>query len=309
MSLHVIVGAGPVGTATARLLAERGELVRVVTRRGTGPEHAAIERIAADATDAARLSAVAIGAVALYDCANPLYHRWLTDWPPLASALLTAASRSGAVLATVSNLYGYGPVDGPITPATPLAATHPKLRLRAEMWRDALAAHRAGRIRATEVRGSDYIEANSIFSFALAAPLSAGKRAYVPAALDVPHSWTSIADVAKTLIVVATQEQAWGQAWLVPTNPALTVRELAIRFAILRGLPAPKLTTVPYAALWAAGLFSPLMRELRATNYQWSRPFLLDSTLTEQTFGLAPTPIDAALAAIPGHAQSRPARP
>ena len=299
MSLHVIVGAGPVGTATARLLAERGELVRVVTRRGTGPEHAAIERIAADATDAARLSALAAGAVALYNCANPLYHRWLTDWPPLASALLAAAERSGAVLATVSNLYGYGPVDAPITPATPLAATHPKLRLRAEMWRDALAAHQAGRIRATEVRGSDYVEANSIFSFALAAPLSAGKRAYVPAALDVPHSWTSIADVAKTLVIVARREQAWGQAWLVPTNPALTVRELAIRFAILRCLPAPKLTTVPYAALWAAGLFSPLLRELRATNYQWTRPFLLDSALTERTFGLVPTPIDMALAAIP----------
>ena len=197
----------------------------------------------------------------------------------------------------MSNLFGYGPCNTPIAPATPIAATHPKLRLRAEMWGDALTAHQAGRIRATEVRGSDYIEANSIFS-APGAPVSAGKRAYVPAALDT-HSWTSIADVAKTLVMVATREQAWGQAWLVPTNPALTVRELATRFAILRGLPAPKLTTVPYTALWAAGLFSPLMRELRATNYQWTRPFLLDSTLTEQTFGLTRTPIDMALAAIP----------
>ena len=39
---------------------------------------------------------------------------------------------------------------------------------------------------------------------------------------------------------------------------------------------------MPYAALWAAGLFSPLLRELRATNYQWTRPFLLDSALTER---------------------------
>ena len=42
-----------------------------------------------------------------------------------------------------------------------------------------------------------------------------------------------------------------------------------------------------------------MMRELRATIYQWTRPFVLDSTLTEQTFGLTPTPIDTALAAIP----------
>ena len=66
MSLHVIVGAGAVGTATAPLLAERGERVRVLSRRGGGPQHPAIERIAADATDAARLSALASGAAALY---------------------------------------------------------------------------------------------------------------------------------------------------------------------------------------------------------------------------------------------------
>ena len=44
---------------------------------------------------------IATGAAALYNCANPLYHQWFTDWPPLASALLTAAERSGAVLAAM----------------------------------------------------------------------------------------------------------------------------------------------------------------------------------------------------------------
>jgi nucleoside-diphosphate-sugar epimerase len=296
--MHVIVGAGPVGTTAATLLAERGEQVRVITRRGGGPQHPAIERIAADASDADRLTGLATGATALYNCANPLYHRWLTDWPPLAAALLTAAERTGAVLATTGNLYGYGPVDGPITPATPLAASHPKLRVRADMWRDMRAAHEAGRIRATEIRGSDYIEANSIFTLVLARPLRAGKRAYVPAALDVPHSWTSVTDAARTLVTVANDERAWGQAWLVPSNPPLTVRQIATRFTELAGLPAPRLTRMPYPVLWSAGLFSPMVRELRATNYQWARPFVVDSTLTERTFGLTPTPIDTALKAI-----------
>lgn len=295
MALHVIVGAGPVGTATATLLADRGEQVRVVTRSGGGPEHPAIERVAADATDAGRLASLAEGAAALYNCASPLYHRWLTDWPPLAAALLTAAERSGAVLATANNLYGYGEVDAPITADTPLAATHPKLKLRADMWRDALAAHEAGRVRATEVRASDYIEANSIFSVALAKPLRAGKRAWVPAALDVPHSWTSIADVARTLVTAATTEQAWGSAWLVPTNAPLTVRRLAARFAEVHGLPAAKVTEVPYSVLWTAGLVVPMFRELRITRYQFTSPFVLDSSATERTFGLTPTDMDTAL--------------
>jgi nucleoside-diphosphate-sugar epimerase len=295
MSEHVIVGAGAVGSATALLLAGRGEHVRVISRRGTGPEHAAIERVAADATDAERLTALATGAAALYNCANPLYHQWFTDWPPLASALLTAAERSGSVLATMSNLYGYGPVDGPITQKTPLAATHPKLRLRAEMWRDALAAHEAGRIRATEVRASDYIEANGVLSTVLGKPLLAGRRAYAPAPLDVPHSWTSITDCAKALVTVAADEQALGQAWLVPTNPALTVRQLATRFAEVNGAPRAKVTAIPYPVLWTTGLFSPLVKELRATRYQFTRPFVVDSSATTQTFGLEPVPMDEAL--------------
>ena len=296
--LHVIVGAGPVGTATANLLADRGEQVRVITRRGTGPERPEVERVAADATDSARLGDLAKGAAALYNCANPPYDQWLTDWPPLNRALLQAAESGGVVLAGASNAYGYGPVAGPITDTTPLAATQPKLKLRADMWRDMLAAHQAGKIRATEVRASDYLEANSIFSFVLAKPLLAGQRALVPAKLDVPHSWTSVRDVAATLVTAAATEAAWGRGWLVPTNPPLTVRELATRFTELNGVPAPRLTSMPYPALWTAGLFSATVKELRYTYYQWSRPFTIDSSVTERELGLAPVPIDSALANV-----------
>jgi nucleoside-diphosphate-sugar epimerase len=299
MGLHLIVGAGPVGTGAASLLAERGERVRIVSRRGSGPEHPLIERVGADATAVDRLAELAAGAAAVYNCANPAYHRWLTDWPPIAEAVLTAAERSGAVLAITSNLYGYGPVDGPITDTTPLAATHPKLRLRADMWREALARQEAGRIRAvTEVRSSDYIEANSLLSMALGKPILAGKRAFAPCPLDVPHSWTAIADAARTLVAVAADQRAWGQAWLTPTNPPLTLRALATRFASVRGAPPPKLSAIPYPVMWAAGLFVPVVRELRTTRYQFAAPFVVDTSVTEQTFGLRPTELDAALRAV-----------
>jgi nucleoside-diphosphate-sugar epimerase len=295
MALHVIVGAGRVGTDTATLLAEAGHRVRVVTRRGNGPEHPAVERVAADAADAAGLSALAQGAAAIYNCASPLYHRWLTDWPPLASALLTAAERSGASLITMSNLYGYGEVSGPISTQTPLSATHPKLRLRADMWRTALAAHRAGRIRATEVRASDYLEANSLFSEAVAGPVRSGRRAYVPAPLDVPHSWTSVRDAARTLVAVAQDERALGRAWHVPTDPPLTIRQLATRLAEVAGAPPPKLTAITYPVLWTAGLVAPMARELRTTRYQFTRPFVVDASETTELFGLEPTPLAEAL--------------
>ena len=66
MSLHVVVGAGPVGSAVATLLADAGEDVRVVTRSGAGPVHPTVQRITADASDRSRLQQLTMGAVALY---------------------------------------------------------------------------------------------------------------------------------------------------------------------------------------------------------------------------------------------------
>src|SRR5450631_3437435 len=150
MSKHLVVGAGPIGSATAVRLAEQGEEVVVVTRSGSGPAHRGITRTSADASSTAAMAELATGAVAIYNCANPAYHRWPTDWPPIAQALLTAAERSNAVLVTASNLYAYGRVSGPMTEDLPLAALGPKGRTRAQMWREALAAHESGRVRVTE---------------------------------------------------------------------------------------------------------------------------------------------------------------
>jgi nucleoside-diphosphate-sugar epimerase len=163
------------------------------------------------------------------------------------------------------------------------------------MWADMLAAHEAGRVRVTEVRASDYIEANGLLAFGLGKPLLAGKRAYVPGPLDVPHSWTSISDCARALVTVAADERAQGQAWLVPTGPPLTVRQLAGQFAEVNGAPPAKVTAIPYPVMWATGVVSPMVRELRTTHYQFARPFVIDSSATTDAFGLKPSPMGEAL--------------
>ncbi len=239
--LHVIVGSGAVGGAVAELLADAGHTVRVVTRSGSGPEREGVERVTADATDADRLTALTRGAVALYNCANPPYDKWLTDWPPLASSLLTAAERTGAGLVTMGNLYGYGPVDGPMTEETPLAATGPKGRMRNRMWADMLAAQAAGRARVTEARASDFYGPGPVGTSHLGQyfmpRLLAGKRPFVlQSDLDAPHSFTYVPDVARTLVTLAGDDRAWGRAWHVPTAPALPLREIATRMAAIAGV-------------------------------------------------------------------------
>ncbi len=308
MTKHLIVGAGPVGSAAARLLADRGEEVVVVTRTGAaaGPLDG-VRRLRLDAADTAALTAAAEGAAALYNCANPPYHRWAEVWPPLAASLLTTAERTGAVLATVSNLYGYGAVDGPMSPDSPLRPNSAKGEVRAAMWREALAAHRDGKVRATEVRGSDYLGPGvtaaldgRAFGRALA-----GRTVQVLGDPDAPHSWTSPADAARLLVTVAAEERAWGRAWHVPSNPPRSQRRVVADLCAAAGRPAPKVTAIPGPVLALLGLVNPTVRAVRETAYQFQRPFVIDDTATREAFGLEPQPWERIVAGLlPQHPRS-----
>lgn len=295
--LHVIVGAGSIWSALAAVLTAEGHDVRVVTRSGRAPEGTTAVR--ADAASPADLTNVATGAAVLYNCANPpTYRTWAKEWPPLAASMLAAAEATGAVLVTMSNLYGYGPVTGPIGRDLPLAATSAKGRLRARLWEQALAAHESGRVRVAEVRASDYIgptvtPANGLLRRYADAVL-AGKRAHVIGDPDAPHSWTYVPDVARTLAAVGARPESWGQAWHVPTNPAVPVRAVLDALAARAGTRA-RMSRVPGWQLRALGVAVPLLRELDELLYQFERPFVLDAAETEEILGLGPTPWERVL--------------
>lgn len=301
-AIHLVVGAGPVGSTTARLLADAGHHVRLATRSGSGPIHPSIERIRLDAADVAVVTRAATGAAAIYNCVNPPYTRWAADWPPIAAALLAAAETTGAVLATTANLYVYGPVDRPMTEDLPLAATGTKGRVRAQMWLDARAAHEAGRVRATEVRASDFYGpgvGNAMLGQRAIDRLLAGRSVQLLGDVNALHSVTYVPDVARLLVTVAADERAWGRAWHVPSAPALTQRQTVEAIARVAGVDAPKVTAPPAALVRLAGLAVPVVRELRETYHQFARDWVLDSTAAERTFGLAPTALaDGARATV-----------
>jgi nucleoside-diphosphate-sugar epimerase len=104
-------------------------------------------------------------------------------------------------------------------------------------------------------------------------------------------------DVARTLVTAANDERGYGRAWLVPSVEPLTVAQLTRRFAEVNGAPRAKVSAIPYPVLWTTGLFQPFVKELRTTRYQFTKPFVVDASLTEKTFGLRPRPLDESLRA------------
>ncbi|MEU4239549.1 NAD-dependent epimerase/dehydratase family protein [Actinoplanes sp. NPDC026619] len=303
MSTHVIIGSGPIGSAIARLLVDQGESVRMITRSGSGPDLPGVERIAADASDAARLTALSAGAEAIYNCANPKYTEWERLWFPMNDAMIAAAKATGAVYVITGNLYGYGPQPGGrMNENTPMAAVGRKGKVRIKMWRDALNSG----VRTVEVRGSDYVGAGAVgvFSSVLLPAIQSGRTAWAPGNTDLPHSFTYTVDMAATMVKLAREERAWGRAWHAPTQPAVPIRELANRYTDLTGQPRVKIRNLPRFVMRTAGLVAPMARELAEMDYQFYAPFHLDSRLTEETFGLKPTALEVPLRETAADAQS-----
>ena len=288
---HVIIGAGPVGRATAAALEERGAEVVLASRSGANGT------TAVDATSADALAHLADGAVALYNCVNPpAYDKWPELWPPVADALLEAAERSGAVLVTAANLYPYGPVSaGLMREGMPDSASGKKARVRAKMTADAFAAHQAGLVRAVEVRGSDYMGAGpgdyAHVPRVIAKALQ-GKTVSVVGSTDQPHTWTDVRDMGRALATIATEESSWGRVWHAPSNAPRTQAEAVNDVLASVGAKPVTVKAMPNALLALASPFVPILRELRETLYQFTSPYVLDSSAITEAFGLEPTPWD-----------------
>src|ERR1700756_2509375 len=141
MSTYVVVGTGPVGVETAKLLGDAGHDVVITSRSVEPADRGPVRAIKADAADAEALARICKGADAIFMCAMPAYDRWPTDFFPIMDGVTSAAERVGAKLIVLGNLYGYGAnAKGVLSPDRPLDPTSRKGAVRTIMWQRACRA-------------------------------------------------------------------------------------------------------------------------------------------------------------------------
>lgn len=298
--VHVVLGAGGLGREVADELARAGQRVRLVSRSGGSRDDRAIERMRADATNAAELDAALAGAAVVYQCAQPEYTQWTTQFARLQSGILDATARAGADLVIADNLYMYGDPHGAVISES--SAERPvtaKGRVRKEMADDALAAHRDGRLRVAISRASTYFgprhdqSSKGVFDNALR-----GKPMQFIGSVDSPHSYSFVPDAARAMVLLGSGEAGWGSAWISPVQPAIVRREFAERIWAAAGQSGtPRISVVGRGMLRAVGLFVPVVRELPEMLYEYEKPFVVDSSRFERAFLAAPTPSGDAIAA------------
>jgi len=290
---HVIFGTGPIGKWTAATLLKMGKQVTLINRSGHAkglPEGATL--IKGDAYDAEWATQATCGATAIYQCAQPAYHEWVEKFPPLQAALLNAAIANRARFIAVENLYGYGDTHGqPMCENTPQQAHTRKGQVRRAMSEALFAAHRAGQVEVATVRGSNFFGPDYLLSRdMIVGPALQHKPINVIGSLDQPHTFTYTVDFGRTMAQVGCTPEALGQVWHVPSPPAITQRVLADALAAELGFPVKTRVATPLL-MRVLGLFNPTLREMNEMMYEFTQPFIMDSSKAQRELQLAPTPL------------------
>ncbi len=187
-----------------------------------------------------------------------------------------------------------------MTEETPQRATGKKGRTRILMAERLLEAHRAGTVRVAIGRSSDYygprgtatLAGDTVFGAAVA-----GKTVRWPASLEMPHTFNYLPDMARALVTLGEREEADGEVWHLPAAEPITGHRFLDLVSSRDRTEQPKVSVTSRTVVRLAGVFSPLIRELGETFYQFEGPFVADACKFQGAFGpFEPTPHEEAVA-------------
>lgn len=288
---HVIFGTGPVGMSILDALRVRGDVnIRMVNRSGrtSEPLPAGVELTHGDASDLSFAMQAAAGADVVYGALNPPYSKWTELFPALQASMVAAAESASACLVMIDNLYMYGdPAGRPMSETHPINPNTKKGTLRAQMARDLMVAHEAGRVEVVVGRASDFVGPRVMQSTlggdTVMMAAMQGKAAQMVGDLDKRHSYTYMPDIGQALVDLAYADDVTGQVWHLPTPHALSTREMLTRIYAEAGHPL-KTQIAPRWLLRIIGLFNPDVGEVAEMVYEFETDFIIDDSKFRKRF-------------------------
>ena len=304
--IALVLGAnGRLGATAVRAFAAAGWSVLAQARRAPESLPRGAAHIALPLDDADGLAAAAAGASVVVYAINPLYTQWATQAMPLFHQGVAVARQLKATFLLPGNVYNFGAqMPALLSEHTPQDATTPKGRIRVAMERELQALAAQGEMRSIVIRAGDFFGggSGSWMDLVITKSLRQGKLVY-PGALDVPHAWAYLPDLAQAFVAAASRRDALPAFTNLPfAGYTLTGAELLAaveRAASSLGLaPARgfKHGGMPWLAMKVGALVVPMLREIVEMSYLWRVPHGLDGSALARAVGTFPnTPIDVAL--------------
>jgi len=165
------------------------------------------------------------------------------------------------------------------------------------MAEEVMALHARGDVCATALRASDYygpgVTASALGELTFGR-LVAGTKPQVLGSAAQPHSCAYIEDVGNAAAVLGTSDVVLGRVWIAPHAPARTQGEMIeVACRVLGTDAAPSVISPLMVRL--AGLFIPEVRASGEMMYQFTAPFVVDSSRIQRELALSPTPIETGI--------------
>ncbi len=277
--LHIVFGAsGALGSAIVHHLLAEGLPIRAVARnveRATDVLPDGTDIVQCDATDGTSVIAAAHEASVIYNC------MYVGDqMKEVAGNLLAAARETGAKLVNPSNGLVYGPLQQvPASEEHPQKPTSRRGALRKEIDSMLMEAHDKGEIQVVIPRLATFYGAHVAGTFMAGVfdAARAGHKALWFGKLDQPHDLVYLPDAAAACVLLATNEEAYGQAWHVPGANPMTGGEFITKVYQAFGKPV-KMTSRGRTFFQLAGVVAPRIRDMVEVLYQFEQPFVLDGS-------------------------------
>lgn len=321
MRTALIIGNGQTGSEIAAQLGGSGVAVRIATRSGGRAPGAALSddgapaatsdtlptesahpslgpttvyapvHVKADASDRTQLVKAVAGVDVIFACAHAPYdsRKWEQILPRLDAAILDIAAELDIPVVFPESVYAFAGLDSPITESSPFTPVEDKGRIRQRLI-EARSAHSAtaASVIAGDLLGRTAEKWSSVVRMCITEPISAGRRAMVPARTDVPHGITLIADHAAAMIQAAEDLKSvpagTHQLRIAPaSNPTLT--EIADFTADALGQKHKRPLSVPRWATRAIGTFERSFYELNQLAPIWYEPCVIASSDLAQKVG------------------------
>jgi nucleoside-diphosphate-sugar epimerase len=302
---HIVLGGnGVVGRETVMALRRRGESTTSVARHPSPLD--GVPSVIADLLVAADVDRVLAGAQVAYLTVGLAYSSaaWEEQWPVIVRNVIDAAVAHDTHLIYFDNVYAYGRVDGAMTERSPINPASRKGRVRAAALAALASATSERGLSVTVARSADFYgpgASTSSFNTYGLARIEAGKTGTWFFDADQPHSLTYTPDIGEALALLGTHPTGRGGVWHLPTAPALTGRGY-----LQLGAPGAKVAVMSRMTMRIGGLFSAGARETLELSYQYTAPYLFDSSAFETAFSVTATPIVDGIAATMANLKALP---
>lgn len=293
--MQTILGAnGTIGSVLTKELVSYTNKIRLVSRNPRKVNESD-ELFPADLSNPAFVDQAVEGSDVVYLVVGFDYNLkvWEEKWPTLMKATINACIKHNARLVFFDNVYSYD--INAIPHMTEESEYNPPSRkgaVRKQISQMLMDEVKAGKLMALIARSADFYGPGNDKSFAnemVYKNFLKGRRANWFIDADKKHSFTYTPDAAKATALLGNTDDAYNTIWHLPTDKnTITGREFIELFSKEMKV-SNKLVVMPMWMVKLAGIFVPVLKEMREMMYQYDRDYFFDSSKFDKRFNFKTT--------------------